>query len=89
MNAAGFADFGSSAFNALMRFAALAVLAIGAALAAVFAFAAALVVAAMVAGAALAIRFWPRRKPVSEGSVVLEAHSTPSGWVVEGAARTK
>lgn len=59
------ADFGSAALSALMRAAGLVALAIGAALAFVFAFAAALVVGVMIAGAALAMRIWPRRKATS------------------------
>jgi hypothetical protein len=90
MNATGFAEFGSSAFNTVLRLAAVAVLAIGTALAVTFAFAAALVVGVMVAGAALAMRFWPQRRPAaSAGPVILEAHRTPAGWVVEGATRSK
>jgi len=77
------ADFGSATLSALMRAAGLMVLAIGATLALVFAFAAAAVVGVMVAGAALAIRLWPRR-PASVGADgVLEARQTPNGWVVE------
>jgi hypothetical protein len=42
----------------------------------------------MIAGAALAIRFWPRRTPKTQGADgILEARRTPSGWVVETAAR--
>lgn len=74
------ADFGSSLFSTLLRATGLLVLAIGAALALVFAFAAALVVAVMIAGAAVAMRFWPRRASAED---VLEARRTPAGWVVE------
>ncbi len=75
------AEFGPSLLNAFARAAGLAILAIGAALAFVFAFAAALVVGIMIAGAALAMRFAPRRAASGDG--VLEARRTPAGWVVE------
>lgn len=78
------ADFGSAALNAFLRAAGLVALAIGAALAFVFAFAAALIVGAMVAGAAITMRFWPRGKAGRAGTPgVLEARRTPDGWVVE------
>lgn len=85
------ADFGSAALSAFARAAGLLALAIGAALAFVFAFAAAVVVGVMIAGAALAMRFWPRRKAAAaaSGPVVLDAHHTPQGWVVETAAKRK
>jgi hypothetical protein len=83
------ADFGSSALSAFARAAGLVALAIGTALAFVFAFAAALVVGVMIAGAALAMRIWPRRKAAPTGPVVLDAHRTPQGWVVETAAKRK
>lgn len=84
------ADFGSAALSAFARAAGLLALAVGAALAFVFAFAAALVVGVMIAGAALAMRIWPRRKPTAAtGPVVLDAHHTPQGWVVETAAKRK
>ena len=85
------ADFGSSALGAFARAAGLLALAIGAAFALIFAFAAALVVGVMIAGAALAMRFLPRRKTAaaSTGPVVLDAHRTPEGWVVETAAKRK
>ena len=83
------ADFGSAALSAFARAAGLVALAIGAALAFVFAFAAALVVGVMIAGAALAMRIWPRRRAAARGPVVLDAHQTPAGWVVETAARRK
>lgn len=84
------ADFGSSALSAFARAAGLVVLAIGAVLALMFAFAAALVVGVMIAGAALAMRIWPRRKAAAPtGPVVLDAHRTPQGWVVETAAKRK
>jgi hypothetical protein len=82
------ADFGSSALSAFGRAAGLVALAVGAALALVFAFAAALVVGVMVLGAAIAMRFAPRRKPAGQPDV-LEARRTPTGWVVEAAAKRK
>jgi hypothetical protein len=82
------ADLGSSALSAFLRAAGLVALAVGAALALVFAFAAAVVVGLMVAGAAVVMRFWPRRKDAaSAGPGVLEARRTPTGWVVETAAK--
>jgi hypothetical protein len=82
------ADFGSSAFSAVARAAGLLALAVGAALALVFAFAAALVVGLMILGAAIAMRFTPQRKPAGAPGV-LEARRTPTGWVVEAAAKRK
>jgi hypothetical protein len=82
------ADFGSTALSAFGRAAGLLALVVGSALALVFAFAAALVVGLMIAGAALAMRLMPRRKkPASTGPEVLEARRTPAGWVVETATR--
>ena len=81
------ADFGSQAVSALLRAVGLVALAIGAAFAFIFAFAAALIVAVMVSGAALAMRFWPRRREAVATPGVLEAHRTPSGWVVETKTR--
>lgn len=84
------ADFGSTALSAFGRAAGLLALAIGTALAFVFAFAAALVVGVMIAGAALAMRIWPRRRAAAgTGPVILDAHRTPQGWVVETAAKRK
>lgn len=85
------ADFGSTALSAFARAAGLLVLAVGAALAFVFAFAAALVVGVMIAGAALAMRVWPRRRSAAapSGPVILDAQRTPQGWVVETAAKRK
>jgi hypothetical protein len=77
------ADLGSAALGAFLRAAGAVALAVGAALALVFAFFAALVVALMIAGAAVAIRFWPRRRDGAGAPGVLEARRTPSGWVVE------
>jgi len=45
-----------------------------------FAAAAALVVALIVAGAAIALRFAPKPRPDDH---ILDAHETPAGWVVE------
>lgn len=83
------ADFGSNALSALLRALGFVVLTIGAALAFFFAFAAAVIVALMVTGAAVALRFWPRRRVVNAEDDVLEAHRTPTGWVVETAAKRK
>lgn len=84
------ADFGSTALSAFARAAGLLALAVGAGLALIFAFAAALVVGVMIAGAALAMRVWPRRKAAAaQGPVVLDARRTPEGWVVETAAKRK
>jgi hypothetical protein len=84
------ADLGSTALSAFARAAGLLALAVGAALALVFAFAAALVVGVMIAGAALAMRVWPRPKAAAaRGPVVLDARRTPEGWVVETAAKRK
>jgi len=83
------ADWGSNALGAFLRAAGLLVLAIGAAMALVFAFAAAMVVGLMVAGAAVAMRFWPRRRAAQRANGVLEARETPDGWVVETSARRK
>ena len=83
-------DFGSNALGAFLRAAGLFVLALGAALAFVFAFFAALVVGLMIAGAAIAMRFWPARKRAasrSSGPETLEARRTPDGWVVETFAK--
>ena len=81
------ADFGSAALSAFLRAAGLVVLAIGAALALVFAFAAAMVIGLMIAGAAVAMRLRPRKAQRADG--VLEARQTPTGWVVETAAHRK
>ncbi len=81
------ADFGSTALSAFGRAAGLLALAVGSALALVFAFAAALVVGLMIAGAALAMRLMPRRKRPTSGPEVLDARRTPTGWVVETATR--
>lgn len=82
-------DLGSSALSAFLRAAGLVILALGAALAFIFAFAAAVVVGLMVAGAALVMRFWPKRRVVATGPEVLEARRTPTGWVVETLGQRK
>lgn len=79
------ADYGTSPLAAFARAAGLAVLAFGAVLALMFAFAAALVVALMIAGAALAMRLWPQRGEPE----FLEGRRTPTGWVVETTAKRK
>lgn len=82
------ADSGSAALSAFLRAAGVVALAIGSALALVFAFAAAVIVGLMVAGAALTMRLWPRRSPATPKKPdVLEARRTPDGWVVETFAR--
>jgi hypothetical protein len=83
------ADLGSTALNAFGRAAGLLALAVGAALALVFAFAAALVVGLMILGAAIAMRLAPRRKRAAAGPEVLEARRTPAGWVVETVTQRK
>jgi len=84
------ADFGSATLGAFLRAAGLVALVVGGALALFFAFAAAIIVGLMVAGAALTMRFWPRRKDaMAAASGVLEARRTPTGWVVETAAKRK
>lgn len=89
MNASA-ADLGSAVIGALLRAAGLIALAIGAALTIVFAAAAAFVVAALVAGAALAMRLWRPRKSAEPGEDgVLEARRTPAGWIVEDAGGRK
>ena len=89
MNASAL-DFGSAAMGALRRALGLIALAIGATLTMVFAAAAAFVVAALVAGAALAMRLWPRRRNAARGrDGVLEARRTPTGWVIEGAGERR
>ena len=80
---------GSNALSAFLRAAGLLVLAIGAGLALVFAFAAAMVVGLMIAGAAVAMRLRPRRNTAQPADGVLDARQTPDGWVVETAAHRK
>jgi len=81
------ADSGSALFGALLRTAGLMLLVVGAGLALMFAAAAALVVGLLIAGAAVALRFFPGKQPAESG--VLEARQTPDGWVVEAQARHK
>lgn len=50
--------------------------------AAAFAFAAALAICVIIAGAALALRWAPRRRAAGKHDV-LNARHTPDGWVVE------
>lgn len=83
------ADQGSSVLSAFVRALGLAALGLGAALALAFAFAAALVIGVLIAGAALALRFWPRERERTGGPEVLEARRTPYGWVVEAGAKRK
>ncbi len=84
--AATTADAGIRIANAIAQAIGVVFLAIGSAIAIAFAAGAALTVACMVAVVALASRLWPKRRPRAE-AVVLEARKTPSGWVVESAAR--
>lgn len=79
-------EFGNSTLSVLMRWAGFALLAVGAALALMFAFAAALVVGVLILGAGLAMRFAPARRE-HDGATVLQARATPNGWVVETTAR--
>lgn len=85
MNATG--DFGSTALGAFGRAVGLAGLAVGTALALVFAFAAAVVVGLMIFVAGIAMRLAPRREAAPGASDVLEARRTPAGWVVETGTR--
>jgi hypothetical protein len=84
--AATTADAGVRIVNAIGQAIGVTFLALGSAIAIAFAAAAALTVGCMVAVVALASRLWPRRRPIAE-AVVLDARKTPSGWVVESAAR--
>jgi hypothetical protein len=83
------ADFGSAALSSLLRAVGLVALAIGAALALIFAFFAAMVVGLMIAGAALAMKLWPARRRTASEPGVLEARRTPTGWVVETSTTRK
>jgi hypothetical protein len=83
------ADFGSSTLGAFARALGLVGLAIGAALAFIFAFAAAVVVGLMILGAALAMRLAPNRRRAAGAPDVLDARRTPTGWVVETIAKRK
>jgi len=69
--------------NALGRALAFVFLLVGAALGVVFAFAAAVVAGLLVLGAAIAMRFAPKRGPAASGPETLNARRTPDGWVVE------
>lgn len=82
-------DLGTATLSTFARVAGLLLLAIGSVLAFVFAFAAMLVVGVMILGAAIAMRLMPRRAAAAAESRVLEARRTPTGWVVEGAAKPK
>lgn len=83
------ADFGSSLLSSLIRTVGLMLVALGVVLAFMFAFAAAAVIGVMIAGAALAMRLWPRRSARTSEDGVLEARRTPQGWVVETASSWK
>ncbi|MES1200575.1 MAG: hypothetical protein ABUS57_03905 [Pseudomonadota bacterium] len=76
-----------SPFGAALRALGLSLLGLAAILAFVFAAAAALVIGLVVAGAALALHFMPRR--VAPTPDVLEARKTPTGWVVETNAQRR
>lgn len=78
----------SNVLSALVRALGWLALIVGAGLALMFAAAAALVIGLMIAGAALALRFAPRQA-MAGGADILDAQRTPSGWVVEAAARRK
>lgn len=82
------ADPASAAFRMVTRVLLWSAFLVGAAFLAVFAFAAAVAVGLMIMGAAIALRFAPRRAEVRADGV-LEARRTPSGWVVEGETRRK
>lgn len=72
----------SSTMSLIGRVLALAMLVIGSMLAVVFAAAAAVVAGLLVLGAAIALRFAPKRARAG-GSETLDARRTPDGWVVE------
>lgn len=80
---ATFDNAASSALGLLARIAALAVLVVGSALAVMFTALAALVAGLLVLGAAIALRFAPRRGRGAGGPETLDARRTPDGWVVE------
>lgn len=79
-------DFVSSFLGVTARVLGLAVLVIGAALAAMFAVAAAVVIGLLILGAAIGLRLTPR---TAGGPDVLDARPTPNGWVVETRAKRK
>ncbi|WP_395645773.1 hypothetical protein [Terricaulis sp.] len=76
-------DPASAAFRMVTRVLLWTTFLVGAAFLAVFAFAAAVAVGLMIMGAAIALRFAPRRAEVRADGV-LDARRTPTGWVVEG-----
>ena len=82
-------DAVSAAMRAVTRVLVWALLLVGVGLALIFAFAAAMVVGLVILGAAVAMRFAPGRGAPAAIPGVLEAHRTPDGWVVEGAAKRK
>ena len=79
-------ETGNAALSAFVRAAGLAALVFGAVLAFMFAAAAAVVIGLMVIGAAIALRFAPKRVKAAQTDV-LDARHTPTGWVVETARR--
>lgn len=81
-------DAGSSFLRAAARAFGWAALIVGGLLALIFAFAAAVVVGLLIAGAAVALRFAPRGAD-GDGVDILEARQTPAGWVVETDAKRK
>ncbi|MBI3438387.1 MAG: hypothetical protein HY054_07015 [Proteobacteria bacterium] len=78
-------ETGNAALNAFVRAAGLAALVFGAILVFMFAAAAAVVIGLLVLGAAIALRFAPKR--ASAQPDVLDARQTPAGWVVETSRR--
>ena len=80
-------ETGSAALSAFVRAAGLAALVFGAVLVFMFAAAAAAIIALMVLGAAIALRFAPRHAEAP--AEVLDARATPAGWVVETSAKRK
>jgi hypothetical protein len=78
-------ETGGAALSAFVRAAGLAALVFGAVLVFMFAAAAAVVIGLLVVGAAIALRFSPKRAPAQ--SNVFDARQTPAGWVVETSRR--
>lgn len=74
-------ETGNAALSAFVRAAGLAALVFGAVLVFMFAAAAAVVIGLLVVGAAIALRFMPKRAPTENN--ILDARQTPAGWVVE------
>ncbi len=74
-------ETGNAALSAFVRAAGLAALVFGAVLVFMFAAAAAVVIGVLVIGAAIALRFAPKR--AAPQSNILDARQTPAGWVVE------